>query len=119
MYWNVEQIYQKGILSGGIMRKAELAKMIDHTLLGPTASTAGVEKLCQEAKKDAFASVCVNPCHAALAHNLLEGTAVKVCVVIGFPHGMTTGEVKAFEAQKAVAVGAEELSRSGRKSLTW
>ncbi len=91
------------------MRRDELAKMIDHTLLGPTASTAGVEKLCQEAKKHAFASVCVNPCHAALAKDLLAGTAVKVCVVIGFPHGMTIGEVKAFEAQKAVAVGAEEL----------
>lgn len=91
------------------MRKDRLAKMIDHTLLGPTASTAGVKKLCQEAVKHAFASVCVNPCHAGLAHALLKESGVKVCVVIGFPHGMTTPEVKAFEAQKAIADGAQEL----------
>lgn len=91
------------------MQKRELAKMIDHTLLGPTATRSGVIKLCREAQKHAFASVCVSPCHAASARDLLRESDVKVCVVIGFPHGTSTGEVKAFEAQKAIAVGAAEL----------
>ncbi len=91
------------------MRKSELAKMIDHTLLGPTASSKGVAELCREAKKYRFASVVVNPCHVNLARDLLKETAVKVCTVIGFPHGTSTSEVKAFEAQKAIASGAEEL----------
>ena len=91
------------------MNKTELAKMIDHTLLGPTASTDGVRKLCAEAKEYGFASVCVNPCHTELARELLDADDPKVCVVIGFPHGMSTSEVKGFEAQKAIAEGADEL----------
>ncbi|MCD6136328.1 deoxyribose-phosphate aldolase [Candidatus Bipolaricaulota bacterium] len=91
------------------MNKTELAKMIDHTLLGPTASTEGVRKLCDEAKEYGFASVCVNPCHTALVRELLDEDDPKVCVVIGFPHGMSTSEVKGFEAQKAIADGADEL----------
>lgn len=91
------------------MRRTDLARMIDHTLLGPTASVEGVGVLCQEAKRYGFASVCVNPCHTSLACDLLKETQIKVCVVIGFPHGMATSEVKAFEAQKAIAVGADEL----------
>jgi deoxyribose-phosphate aldolase len=91
------------------MHKKELAKLIDHTLLGPTASADGVRQVCQEARENGFASVCVNPCHAALVCELLHGSNVKTCVVIGFPHGMGTAEVKAFEAAKAIAVGAQEL----------
>ncbi len=91
------------------MRKKELARMIDHTLLGPTASKVGVEKLCTEAKEYGFASVCVNPCHAVLARELLDGSKVKLCVVVGFPHGMSTSEVKGYEAEKAVADGVDEL----------
>jgi len=91
------------------MNKRELAKMIDHTLLGPMASIEGVRKLCAEAKEYGFASVCVNPCHAALARELLDGSEPKVCVVIGFPHGMSTSAVKGYEAEKAIADGADEL----------
>ena len=91
------------------MRKAELARTIDHTLLGPTASVEEVTKLCKEAQRHAFASVCVNPCHAALARELMEGSQTKICVVIGFPHGMNTTEAKGFEAQRAVYDGADEL----------
>jgi len=83
--------------------------MIDHTLLGPTATREGVKRLCAEADRYGFASVCVNPCHVALARSLLRDSSVKVCAVIGFPHGMTTGEVKGFEAEKAIAAGASEL----------
>ena len=91
------------------MNKAELAKKIDHTLLGPTASTEALRTLCEEAVQFGVASVCVNPCHAAAAVDILRETPVAVCVVIGFPHGMTLSEVKAFEAQKAIALGVDEL----------
>ena len=91
------------------MNRAELAKRIDHTLLGQTASAKAVRTLCEEATQYGVASVCVNPCHAALAVELLRDTPVGVCVVIGFPHGMTLPEVKAFEAQKAIALGVDEL----------
>ncbi len=91
------------------MNRRELAKMIDHTLLGPTASTEGVHKLCAEAKEHGFASVCVNPFYVLLANRLLEGSTPKICVVIGFPHGMSTSVVKGYEAEKAIADGAEEL----------
>lgn len=91
------------------MRKKELARMIDHTLLGQTASKEGVEKLCAEAKEYGFASVCVNPCHAVLARKLIDDSKVKVCVVIGFPHGMSTSEAKGYEAERAIADGVDEL----------
>jgi len=91
------------------MRRAELAKMIDHTLLGPTASAKEAAELCQEAKKYGFVSVMLNPCHVQLASDFLKDSPVKVGTVIGFPHGMSMSEVKAFEAQKAIAAGADEL----------
>jgi deoxyribose-phosphate aldolase len=91
------------------MNKRELSRIIDHTLLGPTASIDGVRKLCAEAKEYGFASVCVNPFYALLASELLEGSTSKVCVVIGFPHGMSTSAVKGYEAEKAIADGAQEL----------
>ncbi len=91
------------------MRKKELAKFIDHTTLGPTISIEKISTVCQEAKEYGFASVCVSPCYAAVARELLADVQVKVCVVIGFPHGMNTSETKAFEAQRAIADGADEL----------
>ncbi len=91
------------------MHKKDLARMIDHTLLGPTASREGIKRLCAEAIRYGFYAVCVNPCHAEIAYSLVKDSPVKVDVVIGFPHGMTTAEVKGFEAQKAIAVGASEL----------
>jgi len=91
------------------MKKAELAKYIDHTLLGPSASKEQVKKLCQEAIQANVATVCVNPCHAALAKDYLVDSDVLLCVVVGFPHGMSLPESKAFEAQKAIAVGANEI----------
>ncbi|MCX6093979.1 MAG: deoxyribose-phosphate aldolase [Candidatus Bipolaricaulota bacterium] len=91
------------------MNRRELASRIDHTLLGPTASRDGVRKLCAEAVRYGTASVCVSPCHAALAKELLHGSAVKLCVVIGFPHGATTAAAKRCEADEAIALGADEL----------
>jgi len=91
------------------MRRSELAKRIDHTLLGPTASREGVLKLCEEAVRLETASVCVSPCHARIASDAIAGTPVKLCIVIGFPHGMTTAATKAAEAREAVGSGADEL----------
>ncbi|MGG4549559.1 deoxyribose-phosphate aldolase [Rossellomorea marisflavi] len=87
----------------------QIANMIDHTLLKPESTKEQVEILCQEAKEYTFASVCVNPTWVAYAHELLEGTQVKVCTVIGFPLGASTPEVKAFETKDAIANGATEV----------
>ena len=91
------------------MHRAELAKRIDHTLLGPTATREAVKTLCEEALQHGVASVCVNPCHVELVRDSLKNSDVKTCSVIGFPHGMSTAATKAFEAQKAIAAGADEL----------
>ncbi|MBV6683870.1 deoxyribose-phosphate aldolase [Bacillus sp. JRC01] len=87
----------------------QIANMIDHTLLKPESTKEQVEILCQEAKEYTFASVCVNPTWVSYAHELLEGTQVKVCTVIGFPLGASTPEVKAFETKDAIANGATEV----------
>lgn len=87
----------------------ELAKYIDHTLLKPQATTAQILALCEEAKTYGFASVCVNPCHIALAAKTLAGTEVAPCCVIGFPLGACTTEAKAFEAADAAEKGATEI----------
>ncbi len=88
--------------------RAELAAIIDHTLLRPGATRAQVEALCAEASAHGFASVCVNPSRVALARTCLEGQ-VPVCTVIGFPLGANRPAVKAAEARLAVAEGADEL----------
>lgn len=87
----------------------QLARMIDHTLLKADATDSEIKKLCQEAAKCHFASVCVNPTNVPQAAKLLAGTDVKVCTVIGFPLGATPREVKAFETKKAIADGAQEI----------
>ena len=86
-----------------------LAKVIDHTLLKPTATRADIEKLCREALEHGFFSVCINPCWVSTAHELLKGSDVKTCTVIGFPLGANTTEAKVFEAQNALNNGADEL----------
>lgn len=91
------------------MRKEEIAKMIDHTLLKPEATVEQIKTLCEEARQYGFASVCVNPVHVALAYELLKDSQVKVCTVIGFPLGANTTAVKAFEASEAIKEGAEEV----------
>jgi deoxyribose-phosphate aldolase len=88
---------------------SSVARMVDHTLLKPNATQAEVAKLCAEARQYCFASVCVNPSYAAYCAQLLQGSGVKVCTVIGFPLGSTTSTVKAVEARDAIANGAEEI----------
>ena len=87
----------------------EINKLFDHTLLKPEATEADVIKICEEAKKYDFASVCVNPCHVELVAKELEGTDVKVCTVIGFPLGNNCPIIKAEEALLAVRQGADEV----------
>ena len=87
----------------------ELNKYIDHTLLKPEATKAQITKLCQEARQYDFASVCVNTCYVPLAKELLAGSDVKVCCVVGFPLGAMDTVSKAFEAKTAVANGAQEV----------
>jgi deoxyribose-phosphate aldolase len=77
--------------------------------LKPDATPDEIQKLCDEAAKFKFASVCVNPGYVSLCKNLLKGSGVKVCTVIGFPLGSTTTEVKRFEAEQAIQNGAEEI----------
>ncbi len=89
--------------------KMELNRYIDHTILKPEAGKEQVIKICEEAKENHFASVCINPCWIETAAEILAGTDVKVCTVIGFPLGAMTTESKVFEAQDAVKKGAEEV----------
>lgn len=86
-----------------------LAGLIDHTLLSPAASREEITRLCDEARKYAFASVCVNPCYVPLCAQLLRMTNVKVCTVVGFPLGANRSEVKAFETTRAIEDGAQEI----------
>ena len=87
----------------------ELNKYIDHTLLKPEATKEQITKLCQEARQYDFASVCVNTCYVPLAKQLLVGSDVKVCCVVGFPLGAMDTVSKAFEAKTAVENGAQEV----------
>ena len=94
-----------GVIPGDL----NLAKMIDHTLLKPDATQDQIAQLCFEARKYGFASVCINPTWVKLCAQLLAGSPVKVCTVIGFPLGATTLEVKVFETQNAIENGATEI----------
>ncbi len=87
----------------------ELNSYIDHTNLKATAKVEDIKKLCEEAKKYHFASVCVHPYYVRLASELLKGSSVEVGTVIGFPLGANTREVKTFEAINAIENGATEV----------
>lgn len=94
---------------GGGPTDPSIAGLIDHTLLKPDATPDQIAQLCFEAKKYNFASVCVNPTNVKLCAELLRGTPVKVCSVIGFPLGATTPDIKVLEAQTAIQNGASEI----------
>ena len=87
----------------------QLAKTIDHSLLRPELTDDNVIAGCELARRYNVASVCVKPCHVALAARLLADSDVKVGTVVGFPHGNSTTATKVFEAQDALVNGAEEL----------
>jgi len=94
---------------GGVNVGPEVAAMIDHTLLKPEASQDQIAQLCYEARKYGFATVCVNPTNVRLCVQLLKGSPVGVCTVVGFPLGATPPEVKAYETQQALDDGATEV----------
>jgi deoxyribose-phosphate aldolase len=89
--------------------KEKLASMIDHTLLKPEATDNEVIKICEEAKRFSFASVCINPSFVKICKKELENSPVKVCTVIGFPLGANSTEVKKIEAMQALQDGAKEI----------
>jgi deoxyribose-phosphate aldolase len=88
---------------------ADLAGLIDHTLLKPDATTAQIRRLCAEAIEYGFHAVCVNPIFAGLAAGELAGSGVATCSVVAFPFGATTTPAKAAETRQAVADGAGEI----------
>ena len=100
----------KAASAGAIpLAPADLAKLIDHTLLKPEANGEQVDALCDEAAKHHFYSVCVNSSWVERCARRLGGTGVKVCAVVGFPLGAMESRAKAFEARTAIANGAAEI----------
>lgn len=93
----------------GAITPAEVAQLIDHTLLRPEATPADIAKLCEEARQYRFYSVCVNPAWVLQAAELLRGSGVRVCAVVGFPLGAQAPEMKALEARRALREGASEI----------
>jgi deoxyribose-phosphate aldolase len=108
----VKQLIGQGGSSNAAARPipaAQAAKLIDHTLLKAEATPADIEKLCAEARKYGFYSVCVNSSFVKQARQLLRDTPVKVCAVVGFPLGAMEPQIKALEARKALRDGAAEI----------
>ena len=95
-------------VSGGYT-PAAMAKYIDHTLLKPEASEEQVRVVCDEARENNFASVCVNPSYTKFVAQQLQGSGVAPCVVVGFPLGATTPELKAGETKGVILLGAKEV----------
>lgn len=112
--WSVRAIEQAGAVRVGAPAQIgpvepNLARLIDHTLLKQDATRDEVVKLCEEARKYRFASVCVNSTWVPLVKSLLHNSGVKVCAVVGFPLGAMTPAAKAYEAREAVRQGANEI----------
>lgn len=91
------------------LTKEAVAAMIDHTNLKATATREDIRRLCEEAKTYHFASVMVNSAFTALCAELVKGTGVLVGTVAGFPLGQMSTAAKVFEAETAIADGADEI----------
>ena len=91
------------------VKAADLAAIIDHTYLKADADRATIERICAEAREHRFASVCVNTTMVHLASQLLAGSGVRVCCVVGFPLGSGTSASKAAETLDAIRLGADEI----------
>ncbi len=112
--WSVRAMEGAGAMRVGALPgvgavPGDMAKLIDHTLLKPEATRDEVVKLCEEARKYRFASVCVNTTWVGLCKSLLAGTDVMVCAVVGFPLGAMAPTAKAYEARDAMRQGAKEI----------
>jgi deoxyribose-phosphate aldolase len=91
------------------LNAAELARFIDHTLLRPDASAEEIGKLCKEARQNRFRAVCVNGSRVALAAARLEDSDILVAAVVGFPLGATDPDVKRYETETLIDLGAQEI----------
>jgi deoxyribose-phosphate aldolase len=109
LYNGLKAIIVAKILETRIMTAADVARLIDHTLLKPEATREQIVKLCGEARRYGFASVCVNPYWVPLCAAELAGSPVKVCTVVGFPLGATSTAAKVAETEEAVRAGAREI----------
>src|ERR671932_1291998 len=98
-----------GLVLGQTASARDWASLIDHTLLKPEAAEDDIRKLCEEAARYHFASVCVNPTWVRSSACNLRGSGVPVCTVVGFPLGATLADVKAYEARRAIFDGAREV----------
>lgn len=110
----VERLLQIGVARvgaapGGARPKESIAGTIDHTLLKADATYDDLRKVCEEARKWQFATVCVNAANIPLVARLLDGSGVKPIAVVGFPLGAMTPQAKAFETREAVRSGAREI----------
>ena len=101
----IEQVREEVFPSGKAAEKP-LGKYCDHTVLRAYTTRETVKQFCEEAVRCGAASVCVNPVHVAYVHELLRGTGLYTCTVIGFPLGYNTTAVKVFEAEQAIAEGS-------------
>jgi len=106
--WLKAELRRTG-LSKNIKKPADVAPLIDHTMLKPEASVREIIKLCDEAANFGFASVCVNPYWVSTASIRLLDLPVMVCSVVGFPLGANTTEIKTIEAKRVVDDGASEI----------
>jgi deoxyribose-phosphate aldolase len=91
------------------MTSRDLAKMIEHSLLHPTLTEQQLIEGCEIAKQYDVANCCIKPCHVTLATQVLRGSGVAVCAVIGFPHGNSTVPIKVAEAEQVIRDGATEV----------
>jgi deoxyribose-phosphate aldolase len=112
--WSVRAVQEAGATrvasaAGTGQAPTDLAGMIDHTLLKPDVGRDDIRKLCEEARKYHFASVCVNSTWVGMCKALLSGSGVMVCAVVGFPLGAMVPTAKAYEAKEAVRAGASEI----------
>ncbi len=92
--------------------KAELAKLIDHTNLAIGSTAEDVKRLCAEAKRYGFYSVCIPPVRVRQAAGLLKGSKVKIAACVGFPFGYSETRIKVAEAESALEAGADEIDMS-------
>jgi deoxyribose-phosphate aldolase len=99
----------KPIVAPPAVPPLNIPQLIDHTILRPDTTRTDIEQLCREARQYKFCSVCVNPTWVSLARQLLDGSGVKVCCVVGFPLGAQPPETKTMEARAAMRQGAKEI----------
>ncbi|HXW94301.1 MAG TPA: deoxyribose-phosphate aldolase [Nitrososphaerales archaeon] len=92
-----------------LSRRSELARVIDHTILRATTTSADIDLLCDEALKYNFWAVCVNPVNVKQAVRRLAGSSTVVCSVVSFPLGASPPDTKLMEARRAITDGAREI----------